>query len=324
MELAERFSQEKFYPEAIREYRLILEQFPSDLEMGRKLALSYYQNKEMDNALATANSMIEQKPDAADGHLALGYLHFFRGDHQKCYDNLSTANKLGGGSGEGTLELLYRMGYALAKLEKEEEANSIFQKVLEKDPFHRSTLWFQSLEAFRTQKWEEAERIYKLLISRYPEESLFFLELGLVYYHQSRFDISATHLRKAVELDSRFRPFAFLAETSKISEIPEKWDLASCYFNNVESGEKYSQYRENGKYVVFGELINLGIQVAKDVHVMVQYYNKNNEVVNDEDLMLNPRNIMPMQTREFRVEIPDNPEIETAKVSFNWRKSSLF
>lgn len=318
LELAERYLADKFYPEAIQELRGVAEHSPNDFEVGWKLVFAQYDNKDMDGALKTAEEMTQKKPDEALGYLALGFLHFYRQDYQKCYDNLSTANKLGNWPEKFTLYLLYRMGYSLSKLNKPDEANLFFQKVLEKDPAHIETLWFQANEAFRAQKWNDAERMFKLMISKKPDEALFYLELGLLYYHQSLWEKSTTYLRKATDLDTRARGFAVLAEAAKLYDIPEKWDLAMCYFNNVETGEKYQQYREKGKYVVSGEIINVGVRIARDVHLTVQYYNKKNEVIDDEDHFLKPRSLMPMQSREFKVEIPDNPDIEIAKVSFNW------
>ncbi len=319
-ELAERFEQEERYEKGIEAIQKILESNPTDERVQAKLADLYFKNKNMDVALATGEKILQQNPASAIGYEVLGRLHFERGDYAQAKTFLTQANQFGNWEEETVLGILDRLAIGHSKLGDEEKAKAIFAKIMEQDPFYESTLLTLSLDHFRRQEWPQAETYLKKLISKDPENYQHYLVLGLLYYHQSNWTLCQENLRKAFDLDPAVRQIARIADLANLYEIPDNWDLAMViHYREKEAKE----YREKGEYIVRGEAINIGFRIAKKVRVNVTYYDDKYNQIHDETCYFKPENLMPMQSQEYRVAIPDDPAIKKVEVEFNWQKSSL-
>lgn len=317
-ELVEKFEAEELYAEAIAQTKIMLEANPTEPRIQSQLAHLYLKNKEMETALSTAEKLIQQNPAEGIGYQVLGELHFDRGEYEKAKKNLTKANQLGSWTEESLLNILYKLGMSYYKLKDDEKALSIFKKVLDKNPFHEESLFFLSLHHFKRQEWTQSETYLKRLISKTKTDYRYYLILGLLNYHRSHWTECQEFLRKAFDLDPSVQQLGRIADVANLYEIPADWDLAAV----IRFGQEI-QYRENGEYVVRGDAINIGFRIAKDSRVLCDFYNDKNELVDDETVYLRPRNLMPMQIRDFRIAVSDDPPIETAKIRFNWRKSSL-
>ncbi len=318
-ELVEKFEEEERYVEAIDEIKIILKANPKDPRVLSKLSNLYYKNKDMDQALENGQQILNDNPAEGAGYEALGRLHFNRGEYKSAEENLRRSIQLGNWTEKSSLHILHQLGLSKMKLGDEEKGLEIFHKIIEKDPFHEETLFFLSLDHFKRQQWKETEVYLKRLISKEKEDYRYYLILGLAGYHQSKWSLCQENLRKATDLEPGVRSLSKIADVANISEIPHKWDLALV----VRFGET-NQYKEKGNFVVQGSAINIGFRIAKDARANIDFYNKERKLVNDETVYLKPRNLLPMQIRDYKVVVSNENSITDAKVRFNWKKSSLY
>ena len=81
-------------------------------------------------------------------------------------------------------------------------------------------------------------------------------------------------------------------------------------------------FRDGDRYRVRGIVENLGLEVAKEVSVVVRILDKKGAIIGQQLFETSPRNLRPEQYTFFEVEFPSSKEIERVIVKPNWEKRS--
>ncbi len=83
------------------------------------------------------------------------------------------------------------------------EAEKTYRKILAKAPNNLYTLSNLGVVLFRSGKYKPAEEIFKKAIAVAPEDGFSHCTLGIVYYSQNKFDEAVNELTKALALNSK-------------------------------------------------------------------------------------------------------------------------
>ncbi|MDX1613507.1 MAG: tetratricopeptide repeat protein [Candidatus Promineifilaceae bacterium] len=83
-----------FYPAAIEQYQLALEQNPNRADLYIGLAYNYYATRDIPTAILTFQDAIEVDPDNADAYDGLGWMYFLIGEYPSAEEHLTTAVEL--------------------------------------------------------------------------------------------------------------------------------------------------------------------------------------------------------------------------------------
>jgi tetratricopeptide (TPR) repeat protein len=96
---------------------------------------------------------------------------------------------------------LFQLGASFERTGRFEEAEVVFQELLEKDPDHAPTQnYLGYMWADRGVRLEEAERLILSAVSQYPRNGAYVDSLGWVYFRMGRYDLAEEHLLDAAEL----------------------------------------------------------------------------------------------------------------------------
>ncbi|MGW8317763.1 MAG: tetratricopeptide repeat protein [Candidatus Promineifilaceae bacterium] len=80
-----------FYPAAIEQYQLAIEQNPSVLDLYIGLAYNYYATRDIPTAILTFQDALDIDPDSAAAYDGLGWMYFLIGEYPSAEENLVKA-----------------------------------------------------------------------------------------------------------------------------------------------------------------------------------------------------------------------------------------
>ena len=83
-----------FYPAAIEQYNLALEQDPNNVDTYIGLAYNYYATRDIPTAILTFQDALEVDPENADIYDGLGWMYFLIGEYPTAEENLTKAVEL--------------------------------------------------------------------------------------------------------------------------------------------------------------------------------------------------------------------------------------
>jgi hypothetical protein len=80
----------------------------------------------------------------------------------------------------------------------------------------------------------------------------------------------------------------------------------------------YSNSRENGSLIVYGEVKNISTQSMENVVATVDFYAKDDSLVKSEEAPIKGNPILADQTTQFEVKTTDNPNISRYTIGFKY------
>jgi len=195
-------------------------------------------------------------------------------------------------------------------------AYRIIEDIMQYNFSNKDALYSFGLWKVRDAKYEEAIPALARYISLYPEDPIPYVLLGTAYYHSGKLPYAEEAFLKAASADPALKA---LADIIHLQKTESTYHLINTAF--VKAIEEY-HYKEGGLYRVRGIVESLGLEVAKEVSVVVQILDKKDAVIGQTVCETSPRNLRPQQYAFFQADFPYSKEIARATVKPNWEKRS--
>ncbi|MGH2538076.1 MAG: tetratricopeptide repeat protein [Candidatus Promineifilaceae bacterium] len=96
MQMATVLELQGYYPAAIEQYQLALEDNPDLAELHIGLAYNYYATRDIPTAILTFQNAVDADPDSAAAYDGLGWMYFLIGEYPTAEENLTKAVELDG------------------------------------------------------------------------------------------------------------------------------------------------------------------------------------------------------------------------------------
>ena len=253
---------------AIAHFGSIPSDLKDDIELKNLLGALYYSDAQYDNAIATANEILETEPENMDALELISLCNKAKGD-TKAYKE--TANRiLAVDPYNAAVNIQKAEEYALSKkyklardsykkaLRGDEEntdalfgyaqmsyytddvksAEETFQKILDKEPENAAALAYMGKIAYEDENYLRATKYVQLALREDPNNYDYWMDYGTYLRYQGKFDDAAKAWVKATELDpSYFLAYAYLA--GNYDDL-EQWDAAlENYRKVIETNPKY-------------------------------------------------------------------------------------
>ncbi len=121
---------DKRYPEAEREFKLLSTAMPGDWRVWKSVGYFYYQQKQDKEALAAMNKYVALRPDTADSYKSLAEVQLQAGDYETALGNLRKALAID----KQFVLAVYLLGRTYEAKGMRQEARDSYQRVLQLNP----------------------------------------------------------------------------------------------------------------------------------------------------------------------------------------------
>ncbi len=198
--------------------RSTLDDYPNDSRMRCLLATALNRQHQFAEAEVELRSVLEQHPEIPKAHLELGHALFGQGrglDALACFEKVA---QLTPDKSVAHLDL----SVALSKVGKERAARQALEQSFRLDPGRKDLL--MGAEHQRAGRFEDAERVYRGVIAREPNNVTAVRLLGSLASETRRHGIALRQLRKAVEM----KPDYFSAWVDLGRELSEQELFEEC------------------------------------------------------------------------------------------------
>lgn len=253
---------------AIALFSKIPSELKKDLELKMLLAALYYSDSQFDNAIATANEVLEVEPRNSDALELIMLCNRASGD-KKSYQE--SANKiLAADPYNAAVNIQKAEDYAISKKYKLardsyrkalvgnpknsdamfgyaqmsyymgdlEASQAYFQKILDENPQDAAALAYMGKLAGDNENYLRATKYIQEAIKYDPKNYDYWMDYGTYLRYQGKFEDAANAWKKAADIDpSFFLAYAYLA--GNYDDLG-KYDLALEYYHKViETNPKY-------------------------------------------------------------------------------------
>ena len=278
--LASAFEEEKKFPEAIEQLKLIQRQDPKFVPAALKLSQILIKMGKPQQAIAVLQEILGQNPEEEEPlQAALGIAYAENGQTEKGVETLRTLLARQSDSADAHLQL----GSVLARRRQAgdpEEASKEFREALRLDPGSDAARLALGRTLITSQKLDEAVAVLVEYTSHKTQDAEGFYSLGLAYkgLHQPAAAMKA--LQRSVELnprnpENRFALGKLLAEAGQTDaaiqqlQVAERIDSADLEIHSEllsllqNSGRKEEAQREKGKLTALQSRTNTDQQIGK-------------------------------------------------------------
>ena len=253
---------------AISHFDSIPSSLKNDLELKNLLGALYYSDAQYDNAIATANIILEVDPENMDALELLSMCAKAKGD-KKSYTEAS--NKiLAADPYNAAVNIQKAEDYAINKKYKlardsykkalrgepdntdalfgyaqmsyytddVRTAAETFQKILDKDPENAAALAYMGKLAYEDENYLRATKFVQEALKQDPNNYDYWMDYGTYLRYQGKFKDAADAWKKAVELDpSYFLAYAYLA--GNYDDLGQFDEALENYHKVIETNPKY-------------------------------------------------------------------------------------
>ncbi|RMH63160.1 MAG: tetratricopeptide repeat protein [Calditrichaeota bacterium] len=197
--------------------------------------------QEYENAEVYLKKALVDDPRDARVYYALSYLHTTRLEELELtdrFDVLRKAIRLDPGYTDAVYELAhmyYLNSSGVASSSGIQSAFNVlnaFLKIRDKDPQILSLMANIDIRLFRL---DEAERIYKSLLERFPEDSNSWYNMGILYFSRKNYDKAREYFQKAIAMDDNHDAWLYLGIVYERMGMYE--DALRCYRERVRRKE---------------------------------------------------------------------------------------
>ncbi|MDP8262484.1 MAG: tetratricopeptide repeat protein [Candidatus Ancaeobacter aquaticus] len=309
-------NKDSYYKEALQYATEI-----SDIKPDSPIGLFYMgvcneKLKDWNAAEENYKKLCELFPENINGYKRLGTLYYKKGDFSKCIDTLKKALTLNTADTAIRINTLLFIANAYYYNGDIDSAYASLDTILEIEPDNKEALYDYGLFKLRENNYSDAIQYLSKLVYENPKKALPYFRLGKAYYHSRQLDKAKEAFWNAGQFDPTLKILARLVYAQ---------NLGSTY-NEINSAiikvlEEYN-YRQGDTFIVKGMVENMGLEVAKDVKLTVQFYDKDNNLLEQTYFTTSPRNLRPEQYTFFKTEIPYSEKISHVKVEPSWQKRS--
>jgi len=255
-------------PGAINHFDKIPETLKDDIDMKLLLGALYFSDKQYDNAIVTANSVLEIQPDNMDALELISMANKAKGDraaYKATAEQILAADPYNPSvniqkAEEYALNKKYKMareaykralkgdssnedamfGYAQMSFYTDDLKTSreYFQKILDKNPNDSAALAYMGKIENDDENYLKASQYIQQALKNDPGNYDYWMDYGTYLRYMGKFDDAAKAWNKAAEIDpDYFLAYAYLA--GNYDDLG-KWDLAlENYHNVIRTNPKY-------------------------------------------------------------------------------------
>ncbi len=193
--LANIYFRDSWYEEVEKICEEIFEKEPENVDALKIYAASLLTQKKYKEAITVYKKISELLPEMKQSYSFLAELYLSSGDFQTAYLEAQKALK----ESPDDSRMLLISGLCLKYLNLTDQAQSVFQRIVEQDPDYFPAR-FQLGELYATQKlWEAAEEQYQAILNKQPENMDVLIGMGSVYWHQEKYEKAETFFLDLLE-----------------------------------------------------------------------------------------------------------------------------
>ena len=269
----------------------------NDLELKNLLGALYYSDAQYDNAIATANEVLEIQPENMEALELISMCAKAKGDkagYKAAADRILSADPYNAAvniqkAEEYAVNKKYKMardsykkalrgdpentdalfGYAQMSYYTDDikNASETFLRILDKDPENAAALAYMGKLAYEEENYLRATKFIQQAIKQDPSNYDYWLDYGTYLRYQGKFNDAANAWKKAAELDpSYFLAYAYLA--GNYDDLGQ-WDEAlENYHKVIETNPKYFYAYESTAILEYR---------AKNYENAIKYFSKTYE-----------------------------------------------
>jgi tetratricopeptide (TPR) repeat protein len=160
--IAAKLFNEGNYQEAIKYFKLVLEELPDYAEANYNLGLSYFKLDDIDNALDAFQKTIEFNPDLEAAYYALAECYFMK--------------------------------------DRDDEAKAILARLIEKKSGDADTFYTVGLLYYKHERTDDAIELFNKARELNPNLASCHYNLGILYFKKGELDNSLEHFQKFLEI----------------------------------------------------------------------------------------------------------------------------
>lgn len=251
-----------------------------------------------------------------NAYLHLAALYYGKGAYKKCVETVQQLLSLGPESSAVPVDALILSAKASYYDGDRGTAYKIIDQIMQFNFNNKDALYQYALWKVRDAKYQEAIPALAKYISLFPTDPAAYILLGTAYYHDGKLAYAEKAFLKASGTDPSLK---VLAEIVHIQNTESTYNLINTAV--VKTIEEYG-FRDGDTYYVRGIVENLGLEVAKEVSVVIQIVDKKNALIGQKLFKTSPRNLRPKQYAFFHAEFPYSQDIAGAIIRPNWEKRS--
>jgi tetratricopeptide (TPR) repeat protein len=160
--IAAKLFNEGNYQEAIKYFKLVIEELPDYAEANYNLGLSYFKLDDIDNALDAFQKTIAVNPDLEAAYYPLAECYFMK--------------------------------------DRDDEAKAILARLIEKKSGDANTLYTAGLLYYKHERTDDAIELFNKARELNPDLALCHYNLGILYFKKGELDNSLGHFQKFLEM----------------------------------------------------------------------------------------------------------------------------
>jgi len=231
---ARRYEYEQDYDRAERNYRELLQLNPAAPWNYVYLALLYEKMGRLDDSLQILEQGRDRLPDSIVilSRLSLFYMKKARAD--EAYQTSQVVLSID----PNYFDALYISGIALLNTGEWNDALGYFEKALAIEPENKPLRIQYAYCLFALNRGEEALKVYQQLKEEFPEDSVIYREIGILYDSMGDLEKAREHLSKAVELNpSPNTYFNYAVVLEKSDQLAEAVRYMKLYLETTREGD---------------------------------------------------------------------------------------
>ncbi|HRZ86214.1 MAG TPA: tetratricopeptide repeat protein [bacterium] len=307
---------QKFYDDGLRYAEELLRQDPRSAYALFAAGMCSNELSYWDKAEEYFKRACAETPQDMNSLLRLALLYYGKGEYRACSDLLRKSVSSLPADTAANADVLILLAKAAYYGNDRDAASGILDSVMQYNFTNKDALYTYGLWKVRDRKYQEAAANLAKYISLYPDDPHPYVLLGMAYYHTGRSDYAEEAFLRAGSSDPSFNILAEIVHLQKLEST----------YNEINTGlikviEEY-HYRDGGAYRVRGIVENYGLEVAKEVSVIVQVFDKKNNIAGQRLCEISPRNLRPMQYAFFQAELPYSKDFWKVEIKPNWEKRS--
>ena len=269
----------------------------NDIELKNLLGALYYSDTQYDNAISTANGVLEIDPENMEALELISMCNKAKGDkkaYKEASDKILAIDPYNSSvniqrAEEYALNKKYKLardsykkalrgepdntdamfGYAQMSYYADDikTASETFQKILDKEPDNAAALAYMGKLAYEDENYLRATKFVSDALKQDPTNYDYWMDYGTYLRYQGKFDDAAKAWKKAAELDpTYFLAYAYLA--GNYDDLG-KWDEAlENYHKVIETNPKYFYAYESTAILEYR---------AKNYENAIKYFSKTYE-----------------------------------------------
>lgn len=238
---------------AIRYLYKAIEMYPNYAEAYNNLGSVYIDRKEFDNAEAALKKAVEIRPWYGKAYFNLARIAELKRDSQQVWEYMK---KVVEGDFD-TTENLFKFGLASLAINKFDEAEKTFEKMVQRESgVTNPEAWFNLGNAYyMLRKYENAKQVYSKLAAENPEDSRFVFNYAETLFTMGKYEEALIQFQKVTELKHHL--------DHAYARIPQCLEKLNNYEGALHTLQHFAQLPDKGdqfKEMLESEKIRISLQ----------------------------------------------------------------